>query len=122
MGIDFVDLNFRIEKRFGVSPDFSLWEEVVAGRSKFDLTAGEVCDVVERCLSARRARLAAEAHDAAAGAVLPYQPPSEKPWMPQEPFEGDVWPAVKEVISATLSVPAVRIDRDTWLVRDLGMS
>jgi len=122
MGIDFLDMNFRIEKRFGVSPDFSLWEERVAGRPRFDLTAGEVCEVVEVCLSALRARLTAQARDGTGEAVLSYQPSSEKRWMPSEPFEGEVWPAVQEVIGATLSVPAVRINRNTWLVKDLGMT
>jgi hypothetical protein len=131
MGIDFLDMNFRIEKRFGVFPSMEAWKEVIArsGRKR-DLTAGEVCNVVEQFLR-QQGRLRTDVDQNDPGLphgpfMLQYEPrhlPGSGDRRKKYDWrENDVWPAVQTVISETLHIPIEQIARDSLLVRDLGMS
>ena len=120
MGIDFLDLSFRLEKRFGVELRITVWEEVICRRlgKPFDISAGEVCAVVAAQLeAARRAARAVQKPAEREGKILEYRSAAGA-W---SGFEGDPWLTVRDEIAATLSVPAEAITRESWLRRDLGM-
>jgi acyl carrier protein len=120
MGIDFLDLTFRLEKRFGVELRLTAWEELIRQRPgrKFDLTAGEVCQVVTAQLNAQRGgKGSARDVTLRGGPVLEYQSTAAR----RGGYEGDPWPAVRDEIAGALSVPADKITPDSWLRRDLGM-
>ena len=118
MGLDLVELDFRIEKRFGVRIGVEAWERAAVGRVPFDLTAAEVTGVVDAAL--RRAGMSPAvprpAPEATSQRVLDYAV-SEHVVAPVD----DVWAEVRHIIAATLRVPAVRVDPTSWLRRDLGM-
>jgi acyl carrier protein len=120
MGIDFLELTFRLEKRFGIELRIGVWEDVVRrqlGR-KFDITAGEVSDVVTAQLNAQRGgKGSARDVTLRPGPVLEYRSTAGD----RAGYEGDPWPAVRDVIAASLSVPADKITPESWLRRDLGM-
>ena len=118
MGLDLIELDFRIEKRFGVRIGIEEWERAALGRVPFDLTAAEVTGVVDEAL--RRAGMSPAvprpAREAASRRVLDYAV-SEHVVAPVD----DVWAEVRNVIAATGSVPAVRVVPSSWLRGDLGM-
>lgn len=120
MGIDFLDLTFRLERRFGIELRVAAWEDVIRRRlgRKFDITAGEVCEVVTAQLNAQRGgKGSARDVTLRPGPVLEYQSTGVK----RGGYEGDPWPAVRDEIAETLSVPADKITPESWLRRDLGM-
>jgi hypothetical protein len=73
--------------------------------------------LVESTLAAHRQRLAAEARDDPARAVLAYEGKGGQPT-----FDGDVWPAVRDVLADIAGAPPSDIERGTWVLRDLGLS
>ncbi|HEY2585228.1 MAG TPA: hypothetical protein VGI81_05640 [Tepidisphaeraceae bacterium] len=120
MGIDFLDLTFRLEKRFGIELRFTVWEDLIRDRPgrKFDVTAGEVCQVVTAELNKQRGgKGTARDVTLRPGRVLEYRSVAGD----RGGYEGDPWPAVRDEIAATLSVPAEKITPESWLRRDLGM-
>lgn len=118
MGLDLIELDFRIEKRFGVAIGIEAWERAAGGRFPFDLTAGEVARLVEEALGriGRSPATPRRALGVTGLRVLDYAMTQGV----QAPVD-DVWEEVRNIIAATLHVPAVRIGPQTWLRRDLGM-
>ena len=123
MGIDFLDMNFRLEKRFGFRLDWmDAINAAVAEKRKFDPTAGEVCAAVEAGLKARGLTQRRDARsDATEGKppVLEYASGDDRDW-----FDGrqDVWEAVREVIAATIQCGVENVQRESRLFADLGMT
>ena len=64
MGLDLIELDYRIEKRFGVCVGIDAWERAGAGRIPFDLTAVEVTRLVTETLEREGISLAIEPENA----------------------------------------------------------
>lgn len=117
MGLDLIDLEFRLEKRFGIRIDPKHWEHLVAGRPKFDVTAAEVCEMVEvRRMEMRR--VLRWQPDGSGPMVLGYQPSRSDAVDDEE----DAWPGVRDAIAQVLCLKAEAVRPELWLVRDLGFS
>ncbi len=93
MGIDFLDLTFRIEKLLGVTLDNDDWFESAKGRARGDMTAGELHFLVG--VKLREAELPV-------------------PW--------SCWTRVRVAVAETAGVPIHEVKRDSWLCEDLGLT
>jgi hypothetical protein len=93
MGIDVLDIMFRIEKRFGIRIVGADWTDLVGKRSPPDITAGELWFLV-----------AAKLHEA------------------HLPVPRSCWNAVRVILSQALRVPPREIKKESWLIRELGMT
>jgi hypothetical protein len=96
MGLDALDLTFRLEKSLGYRLTRSDWEELfrpTATPSRWDCTAGEFHDWV-----CRRMR--------AAGHPVPF----------------GSWRRVKICISDVTGTPLAEVRKDAYLIKDLGAS
>src|SRR6476660_6871573 len=108
MGIDFLDMNLRLERRLGFRIRSALVGRA-AGRKKFDMTAGEVLQVVEEI---RAAALLARGRGEEAPFILDY---ASEEFYKLDPNE-DLWVVVRQVIAETLAVRPEKISRESWLV------
>jgi acyl carrier protein len=93
MGIDFLDLVFRLEKRYNLILDTGEWERLTANRVNKDITAGEVQFVVGLAL-----------RDVG------------------RPVPRSLWNGVRLTLADTLGVKVSRIKPESRLVKDLGMT
>lgn len=91
MGVDWLDIRFRLERRFDVRIELTDFAHL-RGRDRADLTAGELFEVVCR-------RIRATGRDV---------PPS-------------AWNGVRLELAQALNVSPLGIRRESWLVADLGM-
>lgn len=123
MGLDLLDLTFRLEKHFGIRIGKEDWLQFSGDdeRFPFDVTAGEVWKMVESKVGEGAERIEPQTPPSPDGVtaapVLSYETPR-----PLTPFDGPDtrWHEVRTVIAATLRVPIDKVQRDTLLKRDLG--
>ena len=115
MGLALVELTISLEQRFGVRLEPEDWERAAPGREPFDVTAGEVCRMVEGKRRLIRRVLQRQADDRL---VLHYQPAGIDSTDDTE----DAWPGVRDDIAEAVGVKAEQVTRESWLVRDLGLS
>jgi len=94
MGIDFLDLNFRVEKRFGVQLHVADFPPEILHNNAL-LTAGLYSDTVQRKINARLRGTG-------------------------QPEAGDVWPQVRDLIAATVQMDPHEITPESRLIQDLG--
>ena len=115
MGLELVELTISLEQRFGIRLEPEDWERAAAGRQPFDVTAGEVCRMVEvkRRLIRHVLRRQPDGR-----LVLHYQPPGNKSADDAE----DAWLGVRDDIAEVVGAKPEQVTRDSWLVRDLGLS
>lgn len=92
MGMDLVDMQFRLEREFGVAPTNDDLEELARGYKPFDIRVGD--------LYVRMGNLC------------------RSQWLP---FPGDSWPRFQRILSEVTGVDAKDIQTDLLLVRDLGV-
>jgi acyl carrier protein len=113
MGLEMVELVLSLEERFDIAIEDEAWNAIAAGRNPFDLTAGEVCAVVEaKCRLRRRVR-----ENEAEPPVLDYQ--RKGAWTTDTE---DVWAGVRDIIAETIGIKPEQVRPSSWLVRDLGLS
>ena len=93
MGIDLLDIRFRIEKRFGVTLEIGDMECFAANRHPFDITAAELHFLV--------------------GAKLQEA---------GRPVPRGCWNGIRLVLAEALCVSPHKIKPESWLVKDLGMT
>ena len=91
MGLDFLDVCFRLERRFNVRLERADFEHLW-NRKPFDLTAGELHEI-----------LCKQLHDAG------------------RPVPISSWNAVRLELGDTLGMSPLQIRRETWMGHDLGM-
>jgi hypothetical protein len=115
MGLELVELTMALEQRFGIHLQAEDWERVAAGRQPFDVKAGEVCRMVE---AKRRLIRRVLQRQPDGRTVLHYQPPGIDSVDDTE----DPWPGVRDDIAEVVGAKPERVARDSWLVRDLGLS
>lgn len=126
MGLELLDLSFRIEKRLRVRIAHEDWDSINCEPDWFDVRVGDICRLVEQKLGIDAAEQAtppgeqpAESNPAAV-LTLDYARPDHFQPVPQE--AGVIFIIVSECVAAALNVPATKIGRETRLRRDLGMS
>jgi hypothetical protein len=118
VGLDLIELDYRIEKRFSVRIGIDAWERAAAGRIPFDLTAADVTRLVADALDREGISLSIRpdgARPTSGPPVLNYATNDLR-----KPID-NLWEEVRDIIAATLRVPAVRVAPGSWLRRDLGM-
>jgi hypothetical protein len=93
MGIDLLDINFRIEREFGVRIALRDLVHLVKDDAIHDPTAGELFDLLVRS--------------------LPEPEDSER-------TADDRWTRLQSIIAETCGIPASMVKRDARLVADLG--
>ena len=121
MGIDTLDITFRLEKRFGLVCPKRLWSSfghLYDGRP--DVTAGELAAAVTALLGGAATVVPAAMPERRPGA-LEYQSRVGGPWPTPPPFDADVWVGVCQVLADALGVSASEVVPQSRLVRDLGM-
>jgi hypothetical protein len=119
MSIDFLNMNVGLQRALGFRVPFEAWQEAAAGRDPVDLTAGALADAIARIFGPHRMQHAPRDGSVAPGIqMLSYH--AQGPQWRGTPDE--LWLTVRQVIAETLRVPPERVERDTWLVRDLGMT
>jgi hypothetical protein len=117
VGIGLLDLTFRLEGRFGIRIDRGQWGELAAGRKPFDVTAAEVCALVEARRLAMRRSLRWQP-DGSGPMVLDYQEAGTG----NADDGGETWPGVRDVIAQVVGATPESVRPESWLVRDLGLS
>lgn len=125
MGIDFLDMTFRLEKRFGFWLPPGWCEPIVARREKFDLTAGEVCAAVEARLNAIRQQAPPPEIRRSDPTILDYESRQTTGVYAETrnlAADTDAWPGTREVIAATLGLNPHDVHKHSRLVKDLGMT
>jgi hypothetical protein len=115
MGLELIVLTFSLEKRFAIHLELGDWERLSTGRQKFDVTAGEVCAMVE---AKRRLIRRVLQRQPGGRLVLHYQPAGISSADDTE----DPWPGVRDDIAEVVGVKPEQVTRRSWLVRDLGFS
>jgi len=93
MGIDALDIVFRIEKRYNVKVDMQDWVELANHRTPGDLTAGELHFLI--------------------GASLQES---------NQPVPRSLWNGLRVILAQSLAVSPQKIKPESWLIKDLGMS
>jgi hypothetical protein len=118
MGIELLDLNWRLQRRFGIRIEWEQWEQLTVGRKPFDATAAEVSAMVEARRAAVR-RVLLPAAETSGPMALYYQPSGVG-----EVADDDepTWPGVRDAIAQALSIKPDLVRPESWLVRDLRMS
>jgi hypothetical protein len=91
VGVDWLDIRFRLERRFDVRIEHADFDHL-RGRSRADLTAGELFEVV--CVRLRSAG---------------------------RPVPPSAWNGVRLELAQALNVSPLGIRRGSWLAGDLGM-
>lgn len=91
MGVDWLDVRLRLERRFGVRIEYADFDHLI-GREQADLTAGELYDAL--CKRIRNA-----------GRPVPHS----------------CWNGVRLDLAEALNVSPLSIRRENRLARDLGM-
>ena len=92
MGVDLLDLRFRVEHEFGVDPAGEPLRRIAIQRQPPDITAGELHDLI--CDLCR-----------AAGTPVP----------------SDSWRRLTLILSAVSAVDPSEITKESGLIHDLGM-
>ncbi len=113
MGIDLLDLSFRIERDYGVEISAAEWESIWCRRIPPDVSAGEVADLIQskkptlrRCV---RCDYDLRAH-ASAGRC------------PECGSDYDDWETLKLTLSEVTGVDVQEITRDSLFLKDLGFT
>ncbi len=91
MGMDALDVSFRLEKQFGIKIGRFDWDRIEYHGSPIDTTAGELHDWV-LCLCDEQKVLAPHSS----------------------------WHRVQKVLVEVLGVSPARVKRESWLKRELG--
>jgi acyl carrier protein len=99
MGIDILDLIFRLERTFGVKIPRSEFALLALKNEPIDLVAGDLFEYVRR-----KARLS--------GVRL----------LDDETDSHLMWPLFQKAVSDALGVEPGEVTKESWLIRDLGMS
>ena len=127
MGVDVLDVCFRLEKEFGLRKVTREWPRqgrLYDGRP--DITAGEVAALVTRMLGRTVGEPpvvppAPVAGGADGPATLGYESKVGGPWPPPPGFDPAVWPGVCRVLAAALGADPAEIVPQSRLMADLGM-
>lgn len=129
MGIDFLDLHFKLEKTLGVKIPRGSFDSLIGVRKPPDITAGEFHRVVlgiYREISAERRvqRVENDVRCERCGITLGEIPVPGFCRRCGYPFDEDdyVWYLVKVCIADAFGVEVKDIYRDSLLIKDLGMS
>lgn len=114
MGIDLLELGFRIEKQFGASIDQRFWTAVAGRFGGPDVQAG---DLLTYILS----------HPACPGCGYALRGHAREDVCPEcgRPFSNDpdqIWAALQGVIAEVANLTPARVQKTSLLIRDLGMS
>jgi hypothetical protein len=91
MGVDWFDIRFRLERRFGVRVEYADFDDL-SSRGRPDLTAGDLYEVLCKLIRA-------------SGKRVPYS----------------CWNGVRRDLAEALNVSPLSIRRDNTLAGDLGM-
>jgi hypothetical protein len=91
VGIDFLDIEFRIEKEFGIALQVSDLNSVSDARDRSDITAGELHFIIG-CKLRESGR----------------------------PVPRSIWNKVRIVLSQALGVSPHSIKPESWIIKDLG--
>jgi len=118
MGIDLLDIMFRIEKRFQVQVHPEDWMSMVRDPQSFDVTVGDLFKFIQS-----RRRLCRECEYDLRG--HPSQSTCPECGFAFD-FHGcsqqDDWTELVGLLASALNVEPNGITTDSWLVKDLGMT
>jgi hypothetical protein len=113
MGIDILDMTFRVEKCFAVKLSADDYERVSRGRMPPDISVGEVLDMIRA--KGGRVRTCPECSCNVRDCRQPKICPECRSLI------GD-WDSVRIIIGQVVAIDPDQVARETLLVRDLGMS
>ena len=97
MGIDFLDIIIRVEKRFRVRLDPREFEPHARDRKPCDMTVAELTRELERALEKRRAAS-------------------------PEASKGPIREPMRRIIAEALGIKVGAVRPEAWLIKDLGMT
>ena len=113
MGIDFLDLNFRLEKHFRVKLTPVDLEKLAGNRKPFDLRAGELL----ACIQAKRARILPECPNCGydlTGNTSGVCPECGLPF--------SEWEALRTILATVGGIERETITPESLIIKDLGFT
>lgn len=117
MGVDLLDITFRIEKTFGIRMPFNAWLEF-AGMNRdqvaavgFDVTAGQIYDFIV----SRLREMPDGLHVPVESPPKSFNPNRPGPWSRE-----DVWDLLRGILVDCLGVDSQVVTPDARLMADLG--
>jgi hypothetical protein len=129
MGIDFLDIHFRLEKKLNRKIPRELYD-AAEKRKPLDITAGELAEAVMTLLPPNIAATNTRGEILEGNKCLACSQDirglSLENYCPQcgtaMAMKAQVWACVRQVLVDALGVKAGKITRDSLLIRDLGAS
>jgi acyl carrier protein len=128
MGMDLLDMVFRLEKAFDIKIRTAAFTALISNRQPPDMTAGELADFVLRTLPPRRRSVSGENWINAdqSCVICEYNlrglrgdgvcPECGTP----ASLEGQTWAGVRQVLTDVLGIPLEQIRPNSLLAKDLG--
>jgi acyl carrier protein len=117
MGLDFLDVTFRIEKNFNLRISNEDWTALATGRRPPDVTAGELFELIRRRRNCRSCEYDLRGH-ADAGVC----PECGRGFNVEAVTDDTQWEILRRLLAEAMGVERDNIRRETLLVRDLGMT
>ena len=125
MGLDLLDLNFRLEKQFRIRVEAGDWESLGRGRIPLDFTVKELAlFVAERLDRARRSRLPdrtfCDTCRHPVGGLFGGEtcPGCGTPIV----YDGPIWEPLRQTICDVVGADPDEVHQDALLAKDLGAS
>lgn len=112
MGIDVLDLVFRIERAFGVRIKNDDLSKAAMKRRPPDVSAGELLWMVRSQPRCCRCHYDLRGHDASGRC-----PECGEPFSPEA-----TWEKLRDILAEVIGVEVAEITPDSLIVRDLGMT
>jgi acyl carrier protein len=117
LGIDLLDIQFRIERQFKVTVSQDDWESLLTAAHPRDILAGDLFDLIHRRRSCRYC--ARDLHRYGREGVCPE---CRTPYRFDAQSADREWALLREILSDALNVKAEDITMSSLLIKDLGMT
>jgi acyl carrier protein len=117
MGIDLLDITFRIEKQFKIRLQQADWESLARDGRHWDVTAGDLLDLIHSRRACREC-----GHDLRGLRDDGICPACESRFDFKDHIRQADWEALRQLLSDALNIEPEEIMRESRLLADLGMS
>jgi acyl carrier protein len=120
MGLELVEVIIRIEDELAVAVHPDAWDSLTQARERYDVTAGELLDMI---CSGRMTRVCVTCrYDLRGHSEIGRCPECGNAFAFAPRDADDTWPVLRRILSDVLGIKREEITRDSWLVRDLGLT
>jgi len=117
LGIDLLDINFRVERRFKVTVSQEDWESLLTAAHPRDILAGDLFDLIHGRRTCRYC--ARDLHRYGPEGICPE---CRTPYRFDAEGADREWTLLREILADALNVKAEDISKSSLLIKDLGMT